>query len=602
MTLPEDDRRLSPHTGYTRDHWEAAADGLLEAAWRWATPRGALLDLPGPPSRSGVRSDGLEGYARTFLAAAFRAAGAGGDPKDWLARYASGLIAGTATPGRDDAESWPLIQDHTVFGQPMVESASVALGLRLTRPWLWDQLDSTEQDRAEEWLRGALRHVPAPNNWYLFPYTVAGFLESVGRADAETARARQRALDLLETWYRGQGWYSDGDGRAFDHYNGWALHLYPVLDAHLAGESGVHGDRLREHLESLSLLFGSDGSPIHFGRSLTYRFAAASAVGLGALTGHTPLSPGASRRVISGSLRYFLDRGAVTDGVLSLGWHGPHAATLQHYSGPGSPYWASKAFVCLLAGPDHPLWTSTEEPMPGEGPDQVLAVPAPGFLVQSADGVVRLHNHGSDHVRPYEGESAAEDDPHYGRLAYSTRTGPTSKNNHADNHFCVVVGGARSVRRRIHPLGAADNWAASWHDPVFGSGGPMVPGLRVESVTVAHGRFELRVHRVVNLPPEATVEETGWATGLDDPTVLRPLHGWSGQDEVRAPEGTAFTPWARMPRLLGQGDGIYAALAVLGEAEDEAEVVDTAQDSVTIRWPGGVTRIGFDPVVVTPIP
>jgi hypothetical protein len=246
----------------SRRHWIDTADRLVQAAWRYATPSGALLDLPGPPSRSGVRSDGLEGYARTFLAAAFRVAGTQEDPHGWLNRYAEGLDAGTR-------KDWPEIQSHDVFGQPMVESASVALGLRLTRPWLWDKLDSTVQDRAEQWLRNALTHVPAPNNWYLFPYAVAGFLEDVGRGDQVTRRARERALDLLETWYRGQGWYSDGDGRAFDHYNGWALHLYPVLDAYLAGTQTHHGDRLREHLESFALLFGADGAPIHFGRSLT---------------------------------------------------------------------------------------------------------------------------------------------------------------------------------------------------------------------------------------------------------------------------------------------------------------------------------------------
>ncbi|MBW3703367.1 hypothetical protein DTB58_04200, partial [Streptomyces griseus] len=61
--LPPEDRASSPCTGYTRAHWEAAADGMLKAAWKWATPGGARLDLPGPPSHSGVRSDGLEGYA-----------------------------------------------------------------------------------------------------------------------------------------------------------------------------------------------------------------------------------------------------------------------------------------------------------------------------------------------------------------------------------------------------------------------------------------------------------------------------------------------------------------------------------------------------------
>ncbi|MFG3137058.1 DUF2264 domain-containing protein [Streptomyces sp. NPDC048211] len=622
LELPADDRTASPVTGYTRAHWEAAADGLLKAAWQWATPGSALLDLPGRPSASGVRSDGLEGYARTFLAAAFRVAGADGkDPHGWLDRYADGLAAGTRTPGRDDAESWPLILDHTVFGQPMVESASVAIGLRLTRPWLWDRLDPAVQDRAEEWLRGALRHTPAPNNWYLFPYSVAGFLESVGRGDAETARARERAQDLMESWYRGQGWYADGDGRAFDHYNGWALHLYPVLDAHLSGDaelSAHYGARLREHLEGFSLLFGGDGAPIHFGRSLSYRFAAGSAVGLGALTGNTPLSPGASRRVISGSLRYFLDRGATgTDGLLSLGWHGPHDATLQPYSGPASPYWASKAFVSLLAPADHPLWTATEEPAPSEGPDRVLALPAPGLLVQStrADGIVRLHNHGSDHVRPHEGESAVQDDPLYSRQAYSTVTGPTARANTADNHLAVVVGGTRSGRRAIRPLGAGGGdgwgWAASWHRPVFAGGAPMVPGLRVESVTVVRGRYELRVHRVISAPHGARVEQTGWATGRGSAvtSALHGLHGWESRDEVRAPQGTAYTPWAVLPRLGAEAEGtvVLAALASLS-GEPGAEALDAVAsgvnvdgDTVEVCWAedSATTRVAFGPVTVT---
>ncbi|MFE0811216.1 DUF2264 domain-containing protein [Streptomyces sp. NPDC058794] len=626
--LPTEDRAPSPYTGYTRAHWEAVADGLLWAAWRWSTPGRALLDLPGRPSRSGVRSDGLEGFARTFLAAAFRVAGADGDdPHGWLDRCASGLDSGTRTPGREDTESWPLILDHDVQGQPMVESASVALGLRLTAPWLWKNLDAGVRDRVEEWLRGALRHVPAPNNWYLFPYTVAGFLESVGRGDRETAAARQRALELMEGWYRGGGWYADGDGRAFDHYNGWALHLYPVLDAHLAGDTGPvaarYGARLRTHLDGYALMFGGDGAPLHYGRSLAYRFAASAAVGLGAVTGHTPLAPGASRRLVSGNLRYFLERGALTDdGLLSLGWHGPHEATLQPYSGPASPYWASKAFVSLLAPADHPLWTATEEAAPVEEADRVLALPAPGLLLQAtrADGIVRLHNHGSDHVRPHEGEVAAEDDPHYGRHAYSTRTGPTAVANVADNHLSVQVNGRGSVRRRVHPLGAGQGegwgWAASWHRPVFAGGPPMVPGLRVESVTVAKGPYELRVHRVTGAPPGARLTHTGWATGPEEPLVsaLHGLHGWNpGPETVRAPQGTAYTQWAELPRLSGESGGgtsLHVCLAALtgepgpGPLADAVTEVLPGEREVEVVWAdgGGRTRVSFEPVRVTHTP
>ncbi len=504
----------------------------------------------------------------------------------------------------------------------MVESASVALGLRLTRPWLWDRLEPDVRDRAEEWLRGALRHVPAANNWYLFPYTVAGFLESVGRGDAETARARERALELLETWYRGQGWYADGDGRAFDHYNGWALHAYPVLDTHLAGDgrsadTDRYGSRLREHLSGFSLFFGGDGAPLYFGRSLTYRFAAGTAVALGAVTGHTPLAPGVSRRLLSGSLRYFLRRGAVgEDGLLGLGWHGPHEATLQRYSGPASPYWASKAFVSLLAPADHPLWTAPEERAPAETADRVLALPVPGLLIHStrADGIVRLHNHGSDHVAPHQGESATEEDPLYGRQAYSTRTGPTAPANVPDNHFGVDIAGVPGVRRRIHPLGAGHGagwgWAASWHRPVFASGAPTVPALLVESVTVARGPYELRVHRVIGAPPGARVTQSGWATGPDEPLVsaLHGLHGWTDQAERRAPQGTAFTRTATVPRLTAPAEGtaLFAALVTL-TATPEAAPPPTAVARVSVegavvevQWAddGTTTRIGFGPLTV----
>ncbi|MEV2230126.1 DUF2264 domain-containing protein [Streptomyces phaeochromogenes] len=623
---PEEDRTLSPHTGYTRAHWEATGDRLLAAALRYATPGHALIDLPGPPSRSGVRSDGLEGFARTFLLAAFRTAGASGkDPHGFLERYAAGLARGTRTPGRDDAESWPEIGHHGIQGQPMVESASVALALRLTTPWTWDTLPAADQDRVEQWLRGALRHTPAPNNWYLFPLTVAGFLESVGRGDAETRGAIDRALGLLDGWYQGQGWYSDGDGRSFDHYNGWALHFYPLLHAHLTGDRALLdrlGPRLRGFLDGFALLFDANGAPIHHGRSLTYRFAAVTAVALGALTGETPLDPGVTRRILSGGLRHFVDRGAPTaDGLLGLGWYGPHEATLQRYSGPGSPYWASKGFLSLLIPAEDPVWTATEERAPVEGADRVLALPAPGLLVQTTggDGLSRLHNHGSYKLDSREPERAPGD-PLYARFAYSTRTGPTSAANAADNHVALSARGLRSARVRIHPLGAGRDWLASWHRPVFPEGGPVLPSVRIESLTLARGRLELRVHRMVGVPVGTPVHHSGWAVAVPPGTVpevqqgsevrldgaevtsqLVGLYGWDDQCVVRAPQGTAYGPWALVPELTGVvGAGeertVFVALASLtgevGAAPIAGQVgVEVSGLVVAVRWGDGVRTV-----------
>ncbi|MEU5821752.1 DUF2264 domain-containing protein [Streptomyces sp. NPDC047803] len=581
----------SPYTGRTRADWERAADRLLLAVRPYASPRHGRVDLPGPrPSWSGPLSDGLEGYARTWLLAAFRVAGADGeDPHGFLGRYAEGLAAGTSDPaGGPDA--WPRIAD---VPQAIVESASLALGLRLTRPWLWDTLDDTTRQRAADWLLPALDPPPVNNNWWFFGLTVAGFLQDAG---IETDRARRtidRALEHVEDWYLGDGWYSDGPNRSFDHYNAWAMHFYPVLHAHLAGDRDLldrYGPRLHRQLDDYSRMFGADGAPMPFGRSLTYRFAAAAAPWLGAMTGHTPLTPGATRRLASGTLGYFLDRGATDrDGLLTLGWHGPYEPMLQTYSGPASPYWASKGFLGLLMPPDHPVWTADEEPLPAEREDAVTVLGPTGMLLQStaADGLVRLHNHGSNHV-------GDDEDPGYARFAYSTRTGPTHGDAERDNHFALLVDGATTARPTADPLGTGPGHAASAHTPR--------PGVRVVSATLAHGRAEVRAHLVTGAPDGTPVRQTGWALG-DDRTLtaqLHPVHGYDG--EVRE--------WPGGPTMFGAASGLLAvdgattgdrslfvALASLtGEADPEpvaglADIRVNSPHEIHVTWHDGTTAV-----------
>src|SRR4051812_390250 len=70
MQLPPDDRSVSPRTGYTRAHWESAADALLAAVEPYASEDRALYHFPADrESWSGSLSHGLEGYARTLLPA-----------------------------------------------------------------------------------------------------------------------------------------------------------------------------------------------------------------------------------------------------------------------------------------------------------------------------------------------------------------------------------------------------------------------------------------------------------------------------------------------------------------------------------------------------
>ncbi|MFF1440323.1 DUF2264 domain-containing protein [Streptomyces sp. NPDC058295] len=521
MHLPPPDLARSPRTGYTRAHWEAAADALLAAVEPYATEDRALYHFPGGrESWSGHLSDGLEGYARTLLLAAFRR------DETALERYATGLAAGVSGV-------WPRIEDR---GQPLVEAASIALALRLTRPLLWDRLDDGVRQRAAAWLGDALTAEAWPCNWELFPVTVGGFLESVGHEPEASRKAIDRGLERIEQWYVADGWYSDGAGRAFDYYNGWAMHLYPVLHAWLAGDSellALYGGRLRTHLGDYARLFGGDGAPLHQGRSLTYRFATTAPLWLGTLTGHTPLPSGETRRLASGALKYFLERGAVDEhGLLTLGWHGPDESVLQGYSGPASPYWASKGFLGLLLPPEHEVWTATEESGPAERENAVTPVAAPNWLLQStsSDGLVRLHNHGSEDVRY---------DPHYTRFAYSTVTRPLDAP--PDN---VVLVGGDPRREGIVPLGVGEGWAASRY--VLSS------GAEVTSLVVAEGAVEVRAHLVAGAEPGTEVHITGWAPGEggDERAELAPVHGLAGTSPLSGVVGedpaTLFVALARL--------------------------------------------------------
>ncbi|MGP5078599.1 DUF2264 domain-containing protein [Brachybacterium alimentarium] len=644
VELPDEDRVLSPFTGLGRKHWVAVADDLLLSVNRYASPAGSRFHLPGPPSQQGVAGDGLEAFARTFLLAAFLVRGAEGqDPHGHLDRYLSGVRSGTAAWGHEDPEAWPAIGHVGRDGQTHVEAASIALSLHLTRQWTWERLSHSEQDRVAGWLASGLDKEPSSNNWYLFPLTIASFLEAVGRGDDRTSLAIDRGLSLIEEWYRGEGWYSDGDGEAFDHYIGWALHLYPLLHAMLRENSELLErlrGRLRTFLHTFTQTFDLLGAPIYQGRSLTYRTGTLAAVAMGEVLEATPLRHGQSRRLLSANLRYFLERGATKDGIFTLGWHGTHPATVQSYSGPGSPYWASKGFAALLLPATHPVWTATEE-LPSESDtDHVVPIAPVGLMIQrTTDGLVRLHNHGSDHVKPHQGEGSLPD-PLYGRFAYSTRTGPTCLHNPTDNDLQVTVRGIASVRRRIHAVATGPDWVASWHAPRFpvaapfdaspqALGGPVLPSARIDSVTLAHGAEEVRIHRLRGLPPGAAVRLSGYAVAVDRPeeilastqaawagtsapdslrSEVRGLHGWDYGSINVAPGGTAFGSWALVPELHGRTPSdrarsdmlLVAAVRLTAQPQHEAplEVQATVHDhAVTVTWAGGsISTVDLDDI------
>ncbi|GAA1785699.1 DUF2264 domain-containing protein [Streptomonospora arabica] len=618
--LPPEDPDLSPYTGWTRAHWVAVAENLLLSVRPYASPRHARIDLPGPASSSGAASDGLEGFARTFLLAGFLVAGHGGeDPHGFLDWYRRGLAAGTDP---DSAERWPRPDE---LGQAKVEAASVALVLMLTRPWLWDRMRRQERDRVLEWMSAVVGESYPPINWVWFQVMAEEFLRSAGgrwsRADIDAGLAVHAGLA------RADGWYSDGQERSYDYYCGWALHFYPLVWASLAAERPraelVDGWRrdLSRFLDDYIGLIGADGSPVLQGRSLIYRMAAAAPLWGGAWSGATALAPGRIRRAASGILRHFHDNGALDGGLLSLGWHRAWPAMRQTYSGGGSPYWAAKGFFGLVLPPDHPVWTAREEPLPAEDGGLQRTVRAPGWIIGTdpRDGIARIVNHGTDHAR--EGD-VLTDSPLYARLGYSSATVPPlvggTLDAPLDNSVAVLdSSGAATHRTGFTALGvfhegavatAGSRWRAHWIDPSqdtgrdHGSGRPGTarPGPTLEVWSAVRGPDEVRLVRVGDEPAP---DGRGWRLRVGGWPVLREhgpatsvealtdhpglVSGTEHLGDAGPLEGETAVPWVCADVAPGEVMACLVRLGAEAAAAPRPRVRIEAGGAV-LTWPDGV--------------
>lgn len=533
---PELDHRLSPRTGLTRAHWATAADYLLLSLRPYFSPVHAEVRLPGRPSSSGPHSDGLEGFARSFLLFGFRLAGEqGSDPlgfRDW---YRLGLISGT-DPSSE--ERWPLPAE---VPQAKVEAASIALVLELTRPWLWDTLSESERSNVRAWLGSAVGEWYPANNWVWFRAVVETFLADVGGtynpADIEDT------LAFHESCAREHGWYSDSSTeRAFDFYSGWAMQFYPFFWASQPGSARFGSaqllplwrQNLAEYLDDYVHLIGADGMPVLQGRSLIYRFAAAAPLWVGAVHGEPSADYGLLRRAANGMLTAFLSRGVPDEqGILNVGLTRSWPAMAQTYSGPGSPYWAAKGFYGLVLPESHPLWSSRERALPIEEKSFQRRIVAPGWLTSGTqnDGIVRVINHGTDHA---EVGATTADSPLYARLGYSSRTFPPlgqhMVNDPVDQLATVTRPGLGTAHRSGFQRGdsydsggaiigssrARLHWvslSADAHDHGSGYQGTVEWGPDLTVISAVCGGWEVRFTRIGgDVHPDDRLRVSAWPT------------------------------------------------------------------------------------------
>ena len=419
--------QLSPYTGYTREHWLEIAGKIIAGLMPYFGPESGMPELKGDPGETGHFAHlfdvggGREAFDRSlFLVAVYTAASGGDRVPGWKGSitepYLKEVRRGTDP---DSPHYWGPHPKYDVFG------TNLAMGILLSPEFFWEPFTDREKKNILAYFKDLTFNIAYDCNHWQFHMVTVPILERNGVAS--NAEFHTRMFERLLSWYRGEGWFIDGGNRSFDLYNLWAFQLYNHALTRFYGPwNRKFGERVRQttarFFESYPYLFGRDGGHIPWGRSTTYRFASVAPIGWTVLDNTCTIPPGEARRIASGCLKYFWERGCLSErGLLEPGYYGPNSVVAEPYIDRGAPYWAAQGFSCLLVPAGDPFWTAVEEPMPADKAGGRVALPGAKMLlrVSPIDGEARLFPVG----QPFSHWGAWQRGIKYCQLAYSSYLG-----------------------------------------------------------------------------------------------------------------------------------------------------------------------------------
>lgn len=296
--------------------------------------------------------------------------------------YLAGISAGTDPENED---YWGDITDND---QLIVEMAALATFLLLNKEKTWEHLTVSQQDQLYTWLISVNDHTIPNNNWHFFRILVNVAMKKCGRA--YSSKQIDEDFTAVFSFYKKNGWYSDGPDTQVDYYVSFAIHYYSLIYAHFMEKDdpkrvAVIKERATEFAQTFKYWFDADGEALPFGRSLTYRFAQVSFFSALVFANVEALPWGQIKGIISRHLKNWFDQAIFsTDGLLTVGYHYENLVFAEGYNGPGSPYWALKSFLVLAVPENHPYWQAKAEPLEIKA-DQLAVPEARNFFQYNKD-------------------------------------------------------------------------------------------------------------------------------------------------------------------------------------------------------------------------
>ena len=532
---------------------------------------------------------------------------ASGDASPFCEKYLTAIKLGT------DPHSDGYWGETGPYDQRLVEMAAYGLGLALLGDKLTAHFTGREVMNLHAWLNQIVHAQMPDSNWNYFAIMVQLGFKRAGLPYDQTAIDRRFAM--MEAYYLGDGWYSDGPGRPKDYYISMAFHFYGLIYATLSGdEERAQVLRARSRLFAEDFIYWSaaDCASVPFGRSLTYRFAMVAFWSAVAFSGLEVFTPGIVKGIVLRHLRWWQQQPITDrDGILTLGFAYPNLAMCEDYNAPGSPYWALKTYLILAMPEDHPFWQAEEQPLPALAEKRVIPHAQQILMHAGQSQHVTLLTAGQLELNNYVNTEAK-----YTKFAYSSRFGFTIERGrfglkHAACDSMLLLADGDNYfrgRRECEAVRVTEDYLYSrwspWHD------------VHIETWQVPFGEWHLRLHRI-NSARRLNTAEGGFAVMNTEPQIrengcwlvagngtsvlvdLSPVVNREPDSIVTPPNSSIMFPeCAAIPLLkttLAQGESWLCCAAVAGESQPVMAVpqLNISENRVVIREPGSERQLSF---------
>jgi hypothetical protein len=252
-------------------------------------------------------------------------------------------------------------------GQPLVDAAFITQSFLRAPSALWEPLNSVTKKNFVKEFKALRRVKPGANNWVLFAAMIETFLLTIEEQyDEERINT---AINKINEWYKGDGWYGDGEHFHFDYYNSYVIQpmLLDILNVLVKKGKAKQEQydlaikRMQRYSDFLERLVSPEATYPAFGRSITYRIAVFQPLSQLVLMDKLPVhitAPQVRSLLTAVMKRMFEQRGVFTkENWLQLGFAGHQPSVADSYSNTGSMYLTSVAFLPLGLPPDHLFWS-----------------------------------------------------------------------------------------------------------------------------------------------------------------------------------------------------------------------------------------------------